>query len=232
MIYLYDRLLALAMTGFVFNQPPTILYRPDERNLEPEPLPDTEIFERLPFPCIRIRVVNDYSGYSKAKGRFATSHVTDDVVIRSNGKSYEWAARERVVWDDGVISTRHAPEQELQGTTNLVLKVVVNRLELLELETDWRFIEQPMSRPLRRSENLPPEYCEYIVVNRADRSNGIRGKMLTLAKVMRRHPMLHAVRGHLRHLRSGRITFVRSHVRGEGDLVQAKEYRVYGDPTV
>ena len=40
------------------------------------------------------------------------------------------------------------------------------------------------------------------------------------------HPILHAVRAHLRHYQSGMVVKVRAHSRGHGELFQVKDYRI------
>jgi hypothetical protein len=79
----------------------------------------------------------------------------------------------------------------------------------------------------RRAEGVSRFYRPYIVIEHRkqyERENGILPE--TIGRFLRRHPILHAVRGHFRRLRSGRDVFVRPHLRGEGEAVQVKDYIV------
>lgn len=84
-----------------------------------------------------------------------------------------------------------------------------------------RFEDVPVSRQVRRALGVVPEYREYITITKA--SVNYRNA-LRLSDLVKRHPQLHAVRAHFRHLQSGRVTKVRAHSRGQGKVLQPKDY--------
>jgi hypothetical protein len=121
---------------------------------------------------------------------------------------------------DNSIRSRYCPfndeiADQLGGIETLL------RLQNMLYDRKHRFIEQPISRQQRRSEGRPPQYREYIVIDRDDAryETGLRS-----GAILKRLKTLHAVRGHFRHYRSGLVVPVKPHMRGKGDLTQVKEY--------
>jgi hypothetical protein len=95
-------------------------------------------------------------------------------------------------------------------------------------ERKHRFVEQPVSRQVRRAmgQERGATYREYIVVPKDDvrYASGERP-----GAILKRLRALHAVRGHVRHLKSGRVAFVKPHIRGKlGTALQPKTYLVDG----
>ncbi len=160
--------------------------------------------------------------YTLSSGRTVTTRdinsgkVKMRTVLSSSGKT-------RVVGNDEMKSA------------NVVPSSVIELLYRMERVRSHRYVEQTLSRQVRRAEGFAPEYRSYIVIEtpkRKDRPDG----GLTLGELMRRHPKLHAVRAHLvqehlRTLRNGEIAVIaaharRAHARGRGGALQVKDYIV------
>jgi len=88
-----------------------------------------------------------------------------------------------------------------------------------------RFIEESVSRQVRRANKYPANYREYIVIPKED----VRyASAIHAATIVKRMKELHAVRGHLRtNWKTGQKNIlVKPHTRGQGEALQAKEYIV------
>lgn len=109
-----------------------------------------------------------------------------------------------------------------QGKNTSAL-IILRRLLSFLNDRSTRYQEQPpVNRQQRRAEGLPKEHRTYLVVRPRDEAYKIATRS---GEIMKRLRALHTVRGHMRHLSSGRIVPVRAHTRGKlGTAVQAKDY--------
>lgn len=109
-----------------------------------------------------------------------------------------------------------------QGKNTSAL-IILRRLLTLLNDRATRYQEQvPMNRQQRRADGVSAEHKTYLIVRPKDQGYAVATKS---TEMLKRLKALHAVRGHMRHLSSGRLVPVRAHTRGSiGTAVQAKDY--------
>jgi hypothetical protein len=164
----------------------------------------------IPFPAIRVI-------QRELPTKDMPISILTDVICQQNGEGILWAARDAILNLNGIRHVFYTPEHtdvKMEGLP----RSYVDLIHALADRSNG-FVEQAISRQQRRSLGVSAEYREYIVVRR----RGTPGA-LTLGSVLRRHPLLHAVRGHVRHYQSGKTVFVRPHSRGKGEMLQVKDY--------
>ena len=166
-----------------------------------------------PFPCIRI--VRKTIGVGPERIGW---HLLDDIVCRKAGEEWGWAQHLTIHYPTGERRSAYYPEAG--PVTAIAMPKMF--LALIEALADRKngYIEQAVTRQQRRALGVTNEYREYIVVRRPNPG------CFTIGAIIRRHPQLHAVRGHLRHYKSGRVAVVRPHMRGHGELAQVKDYAI------
>ena len=223
----FDEMLPRAMTAFYLPLPAK-----HGEYIHPVPFGTVEFARTLdallaiPFPCIRI--VREGEIPPGAPGWHGISRARSDCVCELvAGDFFAWGSKEVVKWPDGKIFTRYSPEDwaDWRERPAADMHLPVQYIRLMEALGDrkHRFIERDrLTRQQRRAIGVTPEYREYIVINKRDAPAGAH----TLSEIVRRHPILHAVRAHLRHYKSGLVTPVRAHARGHGQLFQVKDYKV------
>lgn len=186
----------------------------------------TEWLYALPFPCMRI-VRSLVGPYCEAQGwRQLDTDVIITNLVKDNGKTtWAWAVKDTVIHLDGTRKSNYAPNEAVHWHNQRTNNVPASFIDLMRLlgSRVHRYVERPVSRQIRRAEGFASSYREYIVIRRKDAAEHT-GEILTLGQIIRRHPILHAVRGHIRKYRSGLITTVRPHTRGVGELFQVKDY--------
>lgn len=184
----------------------------------------------IPFPCIRI--IRESAIPPGAEGWNDCAYVHSDCVCEMD-RDFRFASKETLKWPDGFVKIGYVPEDmpycpdpaPPPGVKVTYIHLPRPYIALMEALNDrqHRFIEgERLTRQARRALGVSPEYREYIVVRKCDKVPGAH----TIGELFRRHPMLHAVRAHLRHYKSGLVTQVRAHARGRGEMFQVKDYRV------
>lgn len=183
--------------------------------------------EQLPFDCIHIRQRSIESEQVWIQEVCIEARPTLQLAWKDT-------VRSRVLYGDDSARVFYMPEDERlqygerdEGERRLIQTLLFPLLNLSDLlesrELRYGIVEQePLTRQQRRAEGASWFYRSYIVVDHRRQHEGA----LTIGQFMRKHPMLHAVRGHLRHLSSGRTTWVRPHCRGDGELFQVKDYLI------
>jgi hypothetical protein len=199
-----------------------------EAHLEPVHVGIDSIIERLPFGQFAIR--EPFKVTDPANGIFVTG-VEHLVVVKLDDETIALVSKMNYVLPDGRRVTRYQPNEDTGDNSEQAASLtLLNRLYQALYKRTHRFLDAPVSRQVRRSQGLPSEYREYIVIPRTDAryENALRPSVI--AKRMR---TLHAVRGHLRHYRSpryvnmqGQTQRIEPHLRGTGDALQVKKYRV------
>jgi hypothetical protein len=200
-----------------------------------------------PFPCIRI--LQNVTESEDVNGLTIPTHTynIDTIVLNEGGGSWIWGMRFKLknlhngnaIIDTYPEAINHEPmlKHEMADVREylrakiphsckrqLPMEYVALMEKLNAPGNSVGFIENPTSRQVRRALGVGPEYREYIIVN--NRREAAGRPYLTRGELFRRHPYLHAVRGHLRHYKSGRVAYVHPHLRGTGDAVQIKDYIV------
>ena len=168
----------------------------------------------LPFPSIRICV-----RFALANGAFGEEETIINAEINNGETTYRWIDRTR-----DAITGRveyHGSHAKRLDVGTVIMPTTFLRLINVLLDRKNGYVERGASRQVRRAMGLSPYYREYIVVSRRENPG-----CQTIGQVIRRHPRLHAVRGHLRQIRSGRLVSVKAHVRGHGEVFQVKDYVV------
>lgn len=177
-----------------------------------------------PFPCVRIRrrITSEVSGHCECVD-------TDVIVAREGDDRWLWAAKDTQLAPK--LRVLYTPNTTDIGRTALTGGCPASLPDLITFLDDRRnrYIEQPVSRQVRRAEGVSPDYKEFIVIRKPPAS--LAKGMLRLGEVFRRSPKLHAVRGHLRHYRAdrytnarGKVQFIEPFARGAGDMLQVKDY--------
>lgn len=246
---LYNELTPLTIATFVL--PPLIFGSgglDDEDALPLDVVADSqdrismrEALATMPFPAIRIRrrlVSKDnlprdtgfgIGGEEPSYAMTGTLAIDTDVIIVSESDHvadeyrWLWAAKDIVYSADGGMRTIYTPNK-YTGLKVYIDSCPASFVDLLRFLEDRRnrYIENPVTRQVRRAEGLSPDYKEYIVMRKPSAKEA--KTMLRLGEVFRRSPKLHVVRGHLRHLRSGRVAVIPPHARGVGTMLQVKDY--------
>jgi len=222
---LYDELLKRAVTAFYL----PIVPNDDPLPVEIGPTDKEEYLKKLdavlaiPFPCIRI-IRDTRRTESELWNHKTWKHVArgrSDTICEVRDDKFAWASRDQYWKKDGTTWVVYTPEQwAWDPRTIAVPKTYFALMEALANRQN-RFVEQPPpSRQVRRHLGLQSEYREYIVVRKREAPK----EALTLGQIIRRHPILHAVRGHLRHYKGGLVVKVRPHCRGTGTHLQVKDY--------
>ena len=204
-----------------------------EQHLERIGIDTKRIIQRLPFSNFFIREPFTFHG-DGAEAGFARGVVVDGVeeLLVNRIDDTAIALVGHLTWLNHprggrvsrfIIWTGDADED---GSSITVLNRLVNTL----YERKHRFVDEPISRQVRKSEGRPAQYRSYIVVPRTD----VRYVSAQRSSdIMKRMKALHAVRGHARTYRAERFVNVRGttqwidpHMRGTGDALQIKDYRV------
>jgi hypothetical protein len=207
----YDDLLRKAVTAFHLPAIETVGLKhffdiaPKDHSIE-------EIHRRLPFDGIHI--VQPVLKYYNDEG-FEFVCTVYVVVGRSAQNAVYYAAKYVLRQIDGDYRETSFDESKKIGTSGVIWRL----LSLID-DRQSRYVEQRVSRPVRRAMGVNPNYREYIIVKKRSAKPGA----LRLSEIVRRHPQLHAVRGHLRHLKNGAVALVRPHARGKGKALQVKDY--------
>ena len=170
----------------------------------------------IPFPCLRIvqTVLTEDVG-----------PVDSEVICYGDGVKFGWVARDHQQ-RTGVTAYSPADVERCPSLKNGLPLSYMGLMESLS-NNSARYIERPVTRQVRRASGFAEGYREYIVIRQPSKEQ--RTTALRLAAIMRRHPRLHAVRGHLRHYRkTGLVVPVAAHARGGNkdtfELLQAKNY--------
>jgi hypothetical protein len=168
--------------------------------------------ESIPFPCIRIvRTVLFIEDDRE-------NRIDTEVICFGDGEKFGWCARDR---DPASGKVYYSPTGLLPDVDEGIPASYIDLIGALS-NNSARYIEKPVSRQVRRASGFADGYREYIVIDKPTKEQ--RATAMRLSAVMRRHPRLHAVRGHLRHYKTGLTTFVKPHARGKGDMLQVKTY--------
>lgn len=190
----------------------------------------TEALEAIPFPCIRI--VRDLTMPPEDNWK----RIVTDVVVWSNGEYFTWASKDTGYPRDGSAPvSMYSPHNKWGARQRDIPQSYIDLINILA-DSSNRYEEKHVNRQTRRREGFAKGYREYIVIPNSKRVRN--PNFLRRADVFRRHPRLHAVRGHLRkqherHYQSGRVSIVSrsrvtAHARGGGPdrkgLFQVKEY--------
>lgn len=189
------------------------------------------LLRAIPFPCIRIIRDGEVPPDSplakamteKSRGRLP-KHLRSDVVCEMRDGVFSWASKDAILYHDGYRVTKYMPEDwGAYGVGVQETALPRSYFDLMQALADRqnRYIEQKLTRQARRASGLSPTYCEYVVVRKKEAPIQ---EAYRWSEIVRRHPMLHAVRAHLRHYKSGLIVKVREHTRGHGELFQVKDY--------
>lgn len=214
----FERMLPNCVTSFYL---PPVQHVEERQEINPA-VDDDEVrrvklaLASIPFPCLRIcqTVLN------------VNEPPMDTQVICFNGASpkhtlgtgFGWMSRDHQI---GTGLTLYTPTGIAPEVDNSLPMSYLNLMEILS-NNSARYIKQPVSRQVRRASGFADGYDEYIVIRKPTKEQ--RKSAMRLSEIMRRHPRLHAVRGHLRHYRTGLVVPVAPHVRGVGDMTQAKDY--------
>ena len=191
----------------------------------------SDAVKAIPFPCIRIvRELHMPPDDDKWK------RITTDVVVWSDGEFFTWAAKD-TGWhhDNTPPIDMYSPHNRWGAKERQVPQSYLDLISILA-DSSNRYEEQHVNRQTRRREGFSRDYREYIVIRNGKRTRN--PNYLRRAEVFRRHPKLHAVRGHLRqaherHLRSGQIVHIEAqrisaYARGGGPdhkgLLRVKDY--------
>ena len=207
----YDKMLRNAMATFYlpdYITPEDITKRIEKGSFDEE-------IKSMPFPCIRI--VRKESLTDEWVGNWMLADVVCD---RDADGSFGWTSKDTLLNINGKRATFYSPE-DIPINNKSIPRCYVDLIRSLQ-DRKNAYLEKSVSRPQRRTMGVNSDYREYIVVARKDNKNN--SNLLRLSDIFRRHPQLHAVRGHLRHCVSGKVTFVKPHTRGQGELVQPKDY--------
>ena len=242
---LYEQMLPTCMTTF---------YLPFKPPPQDEELPDGSVpagtfwdnyVAKMPFPAIRI--VRREAGYRELRGGVVT---TETICVRGDytgsppnldwgtvtgDNAFFWVARDVYTHPNEKTLTAYATSESahvagLGRTTRTVIPGSFIALIDSLRDRKVRYVETPVTRQQRRAIGYAPAYREYVVIPtgdvRASEPNAMRFRDIAKA-----HPMLHAVRGHLRTYRAARYVNVQGtsqmiapFTRGKGDLLQVKEY--------
>jgi hypothetical protein len=205
-----------------FITPRWVITRPEQDDPLPAVVPT-----RLPFRSLRIIEAFEAPIIPGAETR--VSGVSEFLCVEDEAEPGLLLFFEKVHYIDGPLAglTYFLPVDldDLNSGADAVYGVL-RLLDALENRAN-RYIEQPVSRPQRRALGVAPDYREYIIVppERTPRYE----TAIKRADMQKRLVALHAVRGHLRRLSSGRVVPVRPHTRGNlGTGVQVKDYRIGG----
>jgi hypothetical protein len=217
-----------AMADFTMMSGKTIQVRADgplgPSDYRKEPFKASDVraaVESMPFPALRIVQTERYE---VPLGKLGRGEIQILCVRREGSPNgFEWASRVSIQVV-GKAPLVNYPMDKLDGPNGLpsIPGAFIDLFEALN-NGRKRFVEQTISRQARRAlgiETPTAAYREYIVVDRKDALAGA----LTRSEVFRRHPHLHAVRGHLRRYKNGKTAFVKPHTRGRGDALQVKDY--------
>lgn len=166
----------------------------------------------IPFPCLRVcQTVLVEDG----------PPMDTQVICFGDGSKFGWMARDHSA--TGV--TTYSPTGVVPAVDESLPMSYINLMEVLS-NNSARYVESPVSRQVRRRNGYADGYREYIVIRKPSKEE--RKSAMRLTEVFRRHPRLHAVRGHLRHYRTGLVVPIAAHARGgkKGafELLQAKNY--------
>lgn len=115
--------------------------------------------------------------------------------------------------------TEQTPHDVIKGDAVHMLRRFCDMLDSREV----RYIEEKVSRPVRRAMGVSRDYREYIIIRKHDHHH-YYDSALKRTDIIKRLKALHAVRGHMRHLQSGKTVFVKPHMRGKGEALQIKDY--------
>lgn len=180
------------------------------------------LFDRMPFGDFAVR--EPFSFDHPKTGRIEGVETTV-VSRRAEDRTLTIITETRVLVDGLAKHMEYGPYQDTTDARDWDPNVVVVwELFSALYERTHRFLESIVSRQQRRAAGRPKEYREYIVVPRDDTRYEGAARGSAIAKRLRE---LHSVRGHPRTYKaSGKTIWVASHLRGKGDLVQAKDYVV------
>lgn len=193
----------------------------------------TKALEAIPFPCIRI-VREIIMPSSDDRWR----RITTDVIVWSDGRYFTWAAKDTGYPTDGTGPlAMYSPHNKWGARERNIPMSYIDLIQTLA-DSRNRYQEQHVNRQTRRREGFSKDYREYIVIPNGKKLRD--PNHMTRADIMRRHPRLHAVRGHIRqehdrHYKSGQVRHipasrVSEHARGGGPkhegLLRVKEYIV------
>jgi hypothetical protein len=142
---------------------------------------------------------------------------------RGNRRTFYAPRESKRTTKDGVTSDPFASA----CTIKRLYDMLYNRRERMG------FVEQAVSRQVKRAENRPPEYREFIVVKRDSPVYRMAANPLTPGQMVKRMKQLHSVMGHQRTFKAdrykqakGKTIFIEPFVRGQGKALQVKDYRV------
>lgn len=234
----YDELLSRVVTAFYLpsyavmdiHESP---YQKRTTWREPEYQKQMDLLRAIPFPCIRIirdgepPPNSDLGQALFKKTGHRPKRLTSDIVCEVRDGLFWWAGKDSIVCHDGWRQSKYMPEDWDDYGVNAYYELSLprNYFDLMHLLADRqnRYVENRLSRQVRRAAGVSPTYCEYIIVRKKEAP---LQEAYRWSEIVRRHPILHAVRAHLRHYQSGMVVKVRAHSRGHGELFQVKDYRV------
>lgn len=198
-------------------------------------LKSAEALFAIPFPCVKICARHEFTYETDPYWSTVENEVilTDQGGVKGPHKSRITNGRMRGEWRV-LYFPEHSVEMYGEFLTpgkrvvlgeNYVSKDVLAFILALD-NSRAAITERPYSRQERRHEGLlNPIVYSYTVRIRAAGERLDAGEH-TVAKMEHRSPILHAVRSHLRHLSSGKVTKVRAHARGKGSMLQVKDYAI------
>lgn len=210
---------------------------PVEQHLEHQSVDTEDLPNRLPYSNFFIREPFTYFGEGPDAGITSGMivHGIDEMLVT---RLDPWSVSivNYMTFLDAVPGGRQSKFTLWRGSRNEdgAALIILNRLFKVLYERQHRFLEQPMSRQVRKSEDRPKGYLGYIVIPKthvhyktALRSGDIVKRLKLLEPIpVRRHPRtFHADR--FVNVK-GQTIWIEEHVRGEGDAVQVKDYRIRG----
>jgi len=193
-------------------------------NLERISVDYRELFNRLPFGDFAIRepfTVNHKDADVTVSG---IEHLVVSLGDDNGTPTLTLVSHMRFNYPGGNYGSTYVPNDPTTPiNVQLASASLVLRLYEALYQRTHRFIEEPVSRPVRKSQGLPKAYREYIVIPRTDAryAGAIRG-----GEISKRLRTLHAVRGHPRTYRTGETIWIKPHLRGSGDLLQQRDYKI------
>jgi len=186
--------------------------------------------DKMPFDCFAVTEPFTIPAALNKQAKTDVHGVEESVLCRVDKENLLYVSKLR--FEDGTVV--YQPDAAVMNTQTFHnIPELFFRFYNLLYSRKFRFVDEPLSRQVRRANKLPAAYREFIVIGRED----VRyAKGIPASAMVRRMRTLHFVRGHdrvehLRQYKDGKIIVVSSswippHARGEGKLTQAKDYKL------